>query len=69
MPISAGAYQLDPAFEGQIASLQSYTFIKGTQDEVTNSSNALIPFGRFVVAKPSGEAGEINCLLLMVKPS
>lgn len=60
MPISAARYSMDTAYEGQIASLQNYTHIKGIQDGIVNSQASVLPFGRFVIEKPSGEAGEIQ---------
>lgn len=60
MPISASQYSMDAAFEGQIASLQNYTHVKGIQDGIVNSQSTLLPFGRFVIEKPAGEPGEIQ---------
>lgn len=61
MPISAAAYSMDRAYPGQILSLQRYSFTKGTLEEITNGSETdYLPYGRFVVRKAGGNAGDIE---------
>ena len=60
MPVSAGAYFMERGYEGQIASLQRHTFTKGTLEEMVNSTDSIIPFGRFVVEKTNGLPGELE---------
>jgi hypothetical protein len=56
---SAGTYFQDKGYEGQVASIQNYHYIRGTLEGITNGSTSYLPWGRFIVAKPGGEAGEI----------
>jgi hypothetical protein len=57
---SAGQYFQDKGYEGQIASIQNYHYLRGTLEGITNGSSSYLPWGRFIVAKPGGMAGEID---------
>lgn len=50
-------YTLDKAYEGQVANIQDYRHIAGTQEFYINGSETeYIPFGRIVVRDPSDDS-------------
>lgn len=49
MPLGFNTYLRPKGFEGQVANIQAYRFIKGTQEEFTNGSGDYIPFGSLVI--------------------
>lgn len=55
-PIGSAKYQLDKAFEGQVANIQDYRHIAGTQELFINGGTTYLPFGR-VVVRNGADAG------------
>lgn len=62
MPQSTYSVFMEPGQEGQIATLDTYlrSGQVGTFCECVNSLSEYLPFGRVVVAKPSGKPGELQ---------
>ena len=61
MPVSAGQYALERAYEGQFVTTTSNRLIIGTADEFVNGSltQDYIPWGRFLVETTPG-SGELD---------
>lgn len=49
MPLGFNRYFLEKGFEGQVANIQDYRHIAGTQEEYVNGMSEYLPFGRVVV--------------------
>lgn len=60
MPVPAAGYRMAEGYEGQVASLQCNTTIKGTQDGYFNSSTEYVPFGSFVVEDSTKDPGSLT---------
>ena len=60
MVIGANQFDLDRGFEGQIANIQHYNHIRGTQENFRNGTNEFIPFGSMVARIPGGEPGALR---------